>query len=93
MMNINDRKIRTAFKEHRDGTAASNTQTRSFAYWGLTDMANGGPFYLLGNSRTMELWHSERFSSRKSDSKLLIRVRNDPNGYAELAEVLEQQAP
>nr|WP_050413067.1 hypothetical protein [Pseudomonas aeruginosa] len=90
-MQVDDKKIRNAFHEFFSGVAPDNTKDRAFAYWALCDLPNGGPFYLLGNTKVVELWRSANQTSKRSNSQLIVRVQNDAAGYAQLAETLEKQ--
>ncbi|ALN21933.1 MULTISPECIES: hypothetical protein [Ectopseudomonas] len=91
-MQVYDKKIRDAFHEFSSGVASDNTRNRSYAYWALcSDLPHGGPFYLLGNTKVVELWRSVNQTSKRNSSYLIVRVNNDAAGYALLAETLEKQ--
>lgn len=90
-MQVDKKKIRNAFHEFSSGVAPDNTKDRAFAYWALCDLPNGGPFYLLGNTKIVELWSSANQTSKRSKSQLVVRVKNDAAGYAQIEQALEKQ--
>jgi len=87
---INEKKIREAFRMFKSGELENNIRDHRFAVWGLTTSEYGGGFYLVGNKRTIELWTCEGFSSRVADGSRLSSVPNNAEGYAELAHVFDQ---
>lgn len=87
---VADKKIREVFRNYKNGFYENNVQNHRFAAWGLTTAEHGGNFYIVGNKRTCELWSCEGFDSRVSSGKLLVKVTNSAEGYAELCHVLEQ---
>ena len=88
-MDINEKKIRKSFRMFKSGELENNVQNHRWAVWGLLDCEYGGDYYLVGNRRTVELWTCQGYSSRATDGRCLVSVKNDSEGYAKLAETLE----
>ncbi len=87
---VAEKKIREIFRMYKNGEYENNVQNHRFAAWGLTTAEFGGSYYIVGNKRFCELWSCEGFDSRPACGKILCRVSNSAEGYAELCHVFEQ---